>query len=171
MIIILLCTLVFLRSPSRWLAGGVACAVLLHQGMDEMWLEPVNWFWPLLGPFQGEMIPGYMWVYFLLEITNPSEWLFLIGSVVILLQVYPYPFAVTRILRFVRLKTTAYSLFAGVLLVTGLYLVIAGLSGSVPTFIAPYYAGFPTVIAGMLALCGALVMSRETRYCPRSAKL
>jgi hypothetical protein len=160
-VVIMLCTLIFVRSTSRWLGAGVACAVLLHEVFDEMWTEPANWFWPLLGPFQGQMIPGYLWAYFWYEITNPSEWLFMTGTAVILLQSYQYPSVIPRILRSDRLKTGACTLFAGVFLVTGLYLIIAGFTRSTATCITPNYSGLPTVIAGVLALCGTLVMSRE----------
>ncbi len=58
---ILLCVFILYRSRSRWAGAGVAGAVLLHQVLDEMWMLPANWFWPLLGPFQGQMIPDYIW--------------------------------------------------------------------------------------------------------------
>ena len=86
--IMLVCTVLLVRSRSRWLGAGVACAVLLHQVIDEMWTLPANWFWPLLGPFQGHMIPDYIGTYFRVELSDPSEWLFLIGSVLILAQSY-----------------------------------------------------------------------------------
>ena len=44
--------------------------------MDEMWMLPADWFWPLLGPFTGHMIPGFIGYYFWHEITSPSEWIF-----------------------------------------------------------------------------------------------
>ena len=49
---------------------------------------PSNWYYPLLGPFQGSMIPDYMFAYFWLEITNPNEWVFMVGTVVILVKSY-----------------------------------------------------------------------------------
>ena len=67
---------------------GFACAILLHQVFDEMWTLPANWYYPLLGPFQGTMIPDYILTYFWLEITNPSEWVFMVGTVVILVKSY-----------------------------------------------------------------------------------
>ena len=87
-VVILLFTLIFVRSKLRLLGVGFACAVLFHQVFDEMWTLPANWFYPLLGPFQGSMIPDYILTYFWLEITNPSEWLFMVGSVVILVKFY-----------------------------------------------------------------------------------
>ncbi len=52
--------------------------------MDEMWTLPADWFWPLLGPFTGHMIPDYIGFYFWHEIISPSEWICMAGSVVIL---------------------------------------------------------------------------------------
>jgi uncharacterized membrane protein YccF (DUF307 family) len=60
-----------------------------------------------------------------------------------------------------RIKTGTYTLFAVVFLVTGVYLVVAGITSATATFITPNYLGLPTVIAGMLALCGTFVMSRK----------
>lgn len=89
-IVILLCTLIFFRSMARWPGAGMAGAVLLHQIMDEMWTLPADWFWPLLGPFTGHMIPDYIGFYFWQEITSPSEWIFMTGSLVILAKTYYY---------------------------------------------------------------------------------
>ena len=160
--IILLGTLILTLSASRWLGAGVACAVLLHQLLDEMWMLPVSWFWPLLGPFQGQMIPGYLWTYLLYEMTNPSEWLFLIGSAAILAGFYR---SLTSTLHHGwsdRRKTVVATLSAVVFSGAGIYLLVAGLTGGTPTFIAPGYDPVPTVTAGILALCGAGVLIRET---------
>jgi len=86
--VILLCTLIFFRSTARWPGAGMAGAVLLHQIMDEMWTLPADWFWPLLGPFTGRMITDYIGFYFWQEITSPSEWIFMSGSLVILAKTY-----------------------------------------------------------------------------------
>ncbi len=53
------------------------------------------------------------------------------------------------------------TLSAVVLSGAGIYLVLAGLTGGTPTFIAPGYDPVPTVFAGMLALCGGILI-RET---------
>jgi len=89
-IVILLCMLVFFPSTARWAGAGMAGAVLLHQIMDEMWTLPADWFWPLLGPFTGHMSPDYIGFYFWYEITSPSEWIFMTGSLVILVKTYYY---------------------------------------------------------------------------------
>ena len=89
-LILLLCVFILFQARSWLLGGGLVCALLLHQLMDEMWTLPANWFWPLLGPFTGRMIPDYIGVYFWAEITNPVEWLCMIGTVLILVKTYYY---------------------------------------------------------------------------------
>ena len=164
--IFLLCVLLFARSRFLLLGLGVAGAILLHQVMDEMWMLPANWFYPLLGPFQGQMIPEYVGVYFWIEITNPSEWIFMIGSVAILAESYwdMVPFSGAFLTN--TIKTRAYTLVVVLLLITGLHLVIAGLTNTTGTFMSPSYPPVPTELAGMLALCGAVIMHRETFATP-----
>jgi hypothetical protein len=166
--IILLCVFIFVRKTSWWPGAGVACAVLLHQVSDEMWMLPANWFYPLFGPFQGQMIPDYFGFYFWTEMSNPSEWLFMTGAVIILAESYhPVPL-LSRVCQSARVTTGTCTLFAAVFLVTGVYLVIAGITGATPTLITPYYSEFPTIVAALLALCGAFVMSRHIAEYRRS---
>jgi hypothetical protein len=132
-----------------------------------MWTLPANWFYPLLGPFQGQMIPEYVGTYFWLEITNPSEWVFMIATVAILAESYRVRTPGTGASLPDTLRTRAYTLVVAVLLVMGLFLVIAGLTGTTDTVLSPDYLPLPTMIAGMLALCGAVIMRRETYGTPR----
>jgi membrane-bound metal-dependent hydrolase YbcI (DUF457 family) len=166
-IVLILCLLLFVRSRFVLLGLGVASALLLHQVFDEMWLLPVNWFYPLLGPFQGQMIPDYIGSYFWLEISNPSEWMFLIGTVAILAESYGDMLPIPRASRAATIKTGAYTLVVAGLLITGLFLVVTGLTSTTDTFMTPAYYQVPTVGAGLLAVCGAVVMSRETFDTPR----
>jgi hypothetical protein len=166
-VVLILCLLLFVRSRFVLLGLGVACALLLHQVFDEMWLLPANWFYPLFGPFQGQMIPEYIRTFFWLEISNPSEWMFLIGTVAILAESYGDMLPIPRASRADTIKAGAYTLVAVVLMITGLYLVFTGLTSSMSTFITPLYLQVPTVIAGLLAVCGAVAMSRETFDTPR----
>lgn len=53
---------------------ALVAGVLSHQFLDFMWTEPVNWSWPLSGPFQGYVPPGFLQNTFLAELFNPSEW-------------------------------------------------------------------------------------------------
>jgi hypothetical protein len=69
--------------------AGIALAlgVLSHQLLDLMWLEPANWYYPLLGPFQPEYSGDFFIDGVLREVTNPSEWLFAAVVLVILIGV------------------------------------------------------------------------------------
>jgi membrane-bound metal-dependent hydrolase YbcI (DUF457 family) len=167
--VLLLCLLLFVRSRFVLLGVGVVCALLLHQIFDDMWTLPANWFYPLLGTFQGQMIPDYFGTYFWLEITNPSEWMFLIASVAILAESYGDMIPITRDYLPYPLRTNAYTLVVAGLLITGLYLVAAGLSGTTGTFISPSSYQVPTVMAGVLALGGAVIMRGETFETPLRA--
>jgi hypothetical protein len=158
---LLLCTGIFARPASRWLGAGVAGAVLLHQVMDEMWTLPANWLYPFLGPFQGHMIPDYVGTYFWNEITDPSEWMLVIGSVMILAYAYHFLPEPPRRCRADRMKTGTCMALALVFLLMGGYLVVAGITGSTPTFITPHYGGLPTVMAGLLVLGGTVVLIRQ----------
>ena len=159
--VVLLWMLLFVRSRFVLLGVSVAGALLLHQIFDEMWNLPANWFYPFLGSFQGQMIPEYIGTYFWLEITNPSEWIFMIGTVAILAASYGdmIPLPPDSLPDFI--KTRAYSLVVAGLLITGLYLVTAGLMSTTDTFMTPSYYPIPTMIAGVLALCGAVFMRGE----------
>jgi hypothetical protein len=157
--VILLFTFMFVRSNLKLLGVGVACAIFLHQVFDEMWTLPINWLYPLLGPFQGCMIPNYILTYFWLEITNPSEWLFMFGSVVILVKSYQYTILIP--LLSYRIKTGAYTFIVVVFGGIGLYLVAAGLMSPSGSFITPFYNQINNLIAGLLALSGAVAMSWE----------
>ena len=139
---------------------GFACAIILHQVFDEMWTLPANWFYPLLGPFQGSMIPDYILAFFWLEITNPAEWVFMAGSLVILVKSYRWIIATPYSSLPDRMKNGAYSFFVVVLGAMGLYLITAGLTGPTGTFI-PQDTQISNLMTGTLALIGAVMMSRE----------
>jgi hypothetical protein len=160
-LVILIITLMFVRFSLRLLGVGIAGAILLHQVFDEMWNEPANWFYPLLGPFQGSMIPDYLLTYFWFEITNPGEWLFMFGSVVIVVKSYPCMTLIPVPFLSDRIKTGAYLFIVVAFGGIGLYLVAAGLMSPAGTFITPFYNQMTNVMAGLLALSGAVIMSWE----------
>ena len=159
--IILIVALLVVRSNLRLMGLGLACAILLHQVFDEMWTLPANWFYPLLGPFQGWMIPDYILTYFWFEITNPTEWLFMVGTVVILVKSYQCMTVISLPYLSDRMKSGAYMSVVIVFGGTGLYLVAAGLMSPSDTFIIPYNNQINNLMAGLLTLTGAVLMSRE----------
>jgi len=160
-LVIFLIIFLVIRSEKRLLSVGFACAILLHQVFDVMWTLPANWFYPLLGPFQGSMIPDYILAFFWLEITNPAEWVFMVGSLVILVKSYRWITAIPLLSLPDRMKTGAYTFVVVVLAGTGLSLVAAGLTDPTGTFIIPQDTQINNLMTGTLALIGAVMMSRE----------
>jgi membrane-bound metal-dependent hydrolase YbcI (DUF457 family) len=68
--------LVYTRYPrAGFLLLAVAAGIFTHQLLDAMWLHPINWFWPALGPFIGDYRPDFFWDAFWRTINNPTEWL------------------------------------------------------------------------------------------------
>jgi membrane-bound metal-dependent hydrolase YbcI (DUF457 family) len=160
-LVIFFITALFIRSDNRLLGVGFACAILLHQVFDEMWTLPANWFYPFLGPFQGSMIPDYILTFFWLEITDPAEWVFMVGSLAILVKSYRMTTATPQTFLTDRMKSGAYTVVVVVLAATGLYLIAAGLTDLTGTFIIPQDTEINNLMTGMLALIGAVIMSRE----------
>jgi len=64
----------------------VTVGILSHQIVDGMWVYPTSWFYPLYGPFpSGAPRPGYIEQVYLNEISSPTEWIFLVAIIAILL--------------------------------------------------------------------------------------
>jgi hypothetical protein len=81
-VIIFLGILVYTKYPRTGLfVIAMAAGIFSHQLLDAMWLQPVNWFWPALGPFKGHAPPDFFWDAFLRTIKNPTEWL--AGTIII----------------------------------------------------------------------------------------
>ncbi|MBP2133118.1 membrane-bound metal-dependent hydrolase YbcI (DUF457 family) [Methanomicrobium sp. W14] len=63
--------LIRLKNP---LVLSLSIGVLVHQLEDSMWKSPVNWFWPLLGPYSYSRSPSDYFLQMLLkELTTPEE--------------------------------------------------------------------------------------------------
>jgi hypothetical protein len=99
--------------------------------------------------------------YFWFEITNPSEWLFMIGTSIVLVKSYQQILPMPKLILSDRMKTIAntfvFLIFAG----SGLCLVASGLLSPGGTFIAPLYNPVTTIMAGFILLIGALILIRE----------
>jgi hypothetical protein len=70
---------------STLLTGALITGVISHQILDEMWNIPINWFYPLLGPFPVYLHENYFGWGLMKELTTPSEWAF---SLAILFLLY-----------------------------------------------------------------------------------
>jgi len=71
----------------RLLTAGLGIGILSHQILDEMWKIPVNWFYPLLGPFPVYQMEDYFGWGFMRELTTPSEYLFSLGILLLLMNI------------------------------------------------------------------------------------
>jgi hypothetical protein len=156
--IILLIVLLLMGSNYRLPGVGILSTVFLHQVFDEMWSLPTNWFYPILGPFNGPVIPDYIGTYFWFEVTNPSEWLFLFGTLIILEISYKGSIQIPAHLRSDLTKISAYMFIPLAFGTIGLYLVAAGLLNPAGTFITPFYDPVTNVMAGLIPLFGAILM-------------
>ena len=52
---------------------AVATGIFSHQLLDLMWREPVNWYYPFLGPFRWNLPPDNIVSLVFAELNNPSE--------------------------------------------------------------------------------------------------
>ena len=64
---------------------ALALGMLSHQLLDAMWLERVNWFWPFLGRFTPKYYDNFWLLKFWEEVRNPSEWVFAVLVLVIVI--------------------------------------------------------------------------------------
>jgi hypothetical protein len=128
-----------------------------------MWTLPVAWYFPIMGPFPVTIIHDYVWRNFLLEISTPSEWIFVFASAVITLAwfaTHPCP----RVSIFTpRRITTARYLASFLLGVMGLHLLFSGLASVPGAFFAPTYDPFTDVMAGCVSLSGAFILVKWQR--------
>jgi len=80
----LIIAIVWLLFRDRLAALALGAGVILHQILDTMWEAPINWFFPLFGPFPVHDNYRYFETGLLRELTTPSEWLFLAGTITLL---------------------------------------------------------------------------------------
>jgi hypothetical protein len=66
----------------------VGFGVLLHQLADVMWMSPVTWYYPLLGPYPVDISPDYFQQAILAELTSVTEWIFFIAIMALALVLY-----------------------------------------------------------------------------------
>jgi len=141
-----------------------ACAIFSHQILDAMWTVPSAWFYPLSGPFPTYMIPDYVGHYFWLEILNPSEWVFGWASLVIVVAWYlSIPEHRVPLLPD-RRKAIARFIAAILLGVMGVYLLFFGLAAIPNAVFAPTYDPETNVMAGIVALCGTIVLVKWRQH-------
>lgn len=70
----------YYRSPAFLF---IALGISLHQILDRMWLHPVNWYYPLLGPFETGTNNDYFMRAITTELTSGTEWILFAGVLAI----------------------------------------------------------------------------------------
>jgi len=158
-VIVLVLAAIILWYKYRALQGIVfAISVLFHQLTDLMWTLPVTWFFPLHGMFPFTTGSDNAWRFILLELTNPSEWVFALASGSLVIT----GFAGSRVCRLSSLSQcrTDRLLFgiACLLGIIGAFLIIVGMNLASLPF--PVLSREPdkTLMAGLVAWCGAYVL-------------
>jgi len=141
-----------------------ACAIFSHQILDAMWTEFATWCYPFLGPFPTFMIPDYVGHYFWLQISSISEWVFAGASLVIIGGWY-MSLPEHRV-AFLNARRGTYARFSAAILlgVMGMYLLFSGLANLPNAFFAPTYNPITDTMAGIVALCGAIVLVRWQKF-------
>jgi membrane-bound metal-dependent hydrolase YbcI (DUF457 family) len=66
----------------------VGFGMLLHQLVDTMWTQPVDWLYPLLGPFKTDSSPDYFQEAVRAELSSVTEWIFFAAIMVVALVLY-----------------------------------------------------------------------------------
>lgn len=64
------------RTRYAILFAALAVGILSQQLLDAMWLDPVSWYFPFLGPYIPGQYPDYLISSIWEEITSPTEWIF-----------------------------------------------------------------------------------------------
>lgn len=135
-----------------------AFSVLSHQVLDAMWGLPGTWFFPLMGPFPVIIIPDYVRHSLWLELSSPSELVFAVASVIIMTAWYPEIVAGYLPSLTEGTKNLIRVITACILGGMGACLLVSGLNMVPESFFAPAYAPVTRVMAGLLSLCGAIIL-------------
>ncbi len=96
---------------------AMAIGILSHQVLDLMWHEPVNWFFPIFGPFKGHLPQDYLLVLLVRELNNPFEFIIALALGLGILLYIKRDLITVKI-------SSCRTIFAGSLLVAALVLLI-----------------------------------------------
>ena len=104
----------------------VGLGIIIHQLLDLMWNQPVNWYYPVLGPYQAHGYKDYFSQAIFSELSSVTEWIFFIAIVIIILvagisKYQKQPFVMPDPLR----EQQQYRLYSGLLGVAIFVLVLS----------------------------------------------
>jgi hypothetical protein len=142
------------------LGVAFAVAVFSHQISDTLWNLAGTWYFPLYGMFPVMDYPEYLQHFIWMELSSPSEWVFAGVTLAVFLELFPgyynthLPSFSSRSLRVIRVSSCA------LLGIMGISLLAAGIDSQPQAFLAPAYDPATFVLAGILALGGAIVLVR-----------
>ncbi len=127
---------------------ALVAGILSHQLLDFMWVEPVNWLWPVFGPFQGYVPPGFLQNAFFTEVFNPSEWIS--GMLVLFLVVQSGVILCPGLLKYCRYAAIVGVVFGIIAIITGAFLWVSPL-----TLLSSPSA---TLITGLVIILGGVAL-------------
>ena len=147
------------------LAAGIAS----HQLADQMWLIPVNWYYPFLGPYPHGSYSGYFGSMLITELTSPTEWLF--GAAALLLAIWYFRGPP-------RIPARLLGLFSLVLVLGGTSVFFSGIQGH-GNYLMIYSDSISLIIAGITAFAAGLAVpctidiydDGETHACETSCQV
>ena len=86
MLLLLAAGIAFYLVKRNPLVLSLGVGVLIHQLADSMWEHPVNWFWPLFGPYSGRLdYEDYFLDMILIELSSVEEMLSLFFIVILII--------------------------------------------------------------------------------------
>jgi hypothetical protein len=135
--------------------SGIAfgLGILSHQLLDMMWKKPVNWYYPFLGSYTQVHYTNTFTKSLMTELTNPSEWLFGLVVILILIQVL-----MSRgIIRHERFFTAISLSLTGILALGGIILLFCGVAGRI-CFITSWKDPINNILAGFVIICISAVV-------------
>ena len=66
---------------------AVGVGILSHQILDLMWRQPLNWYFPVLGPFKGKVTQDYLFILLFRDVNQPFEQILALSLAAILIAV------------------------------------------------------------------------------------
>jgi membrane-bound metal-dependent hydrolase YbcI (DUF457 family) len=140
--------------------------ILSHQLLDSMWLEPVNWYYPLFGQFSKPAWTTEDDLSILSigvkDLTSPSEWLFALAVILLLIQVLH----VDDRLRQKRLFVVILFALTSILAICGIIVLYCG-GANIFCSLTGWKGSLNNIFAGVL-LTGVAIVIMATHFMRQS---
>ena len=143
---------------------ALALGVLSHQVLDLMWAEYWNWLWPFFGPFHAGGTENFFWVALVHEITNPSEWIFGLALLLVLIslpRIEALYEATPDEHPWLQVHHLIFQAFAGIcvflLALAGIFALYCGIAG-IPCLLTGLEDQSDNLLMGAIMIGGALIL-------------